>query len=198
MTDNNNTNNNNTNDNNTNEDLLILVDESDNIIGYDSKFACHKDNGKRHRAFSIFIFNSQKELLIQKRSAQKPLWPLIWSNSVCSHPRRDESYEEAVHRRLIEEIGIDTPLQFLFKFQYQVKYKTVGSENELCSVYIGMTDNEIKANPDEIAEWKYMNLNDLDRDVAANPENYSPWFKIEWNRIREFHMQDINNLSPGG
>jgi len=167
------------------EDRLILVDNDDNILGYREKAACHEGAGKLHRAFSIFIFNSAGEVLIQKRSALKPLWPLVWSNSVCSHPREGEADADAGHRRLKEEIAIDAPLQFLFKFQYHAQYKDVGSENELCSVYIGRSDEPITANPDEIAEFRYVAPDALDKEVADQPETFSPWFKMEWKRIRE-------------
>jgi isopentenyl-diphosphate delta-isomerase len=176
-------------------EYLILVDAEDNVLGYETKENCHLGKGRLHRAFSIFIFNGSKELLLQKRSALKPLWPLYWSNSVCSHPRRGETDLEAAHRRLKEEIGIETPLQFLFKFQYRASFKDIGSENELCSVYIGKSDGPIVANPGEIAEWKYIDLEELDRDIKAHPEMYSPWFKMEWQRIRKSHMKAVEGLT---
>jgi isopentenyl-diphosphate delta-isomerase len=174
------------------DDMLIVVDRDDNILGYESKEKCHQGDGILHRAFSIFIFNRNKELLIQKRSGLKLLWPLYWSNSVCSHPRKDESDLAAAHRRLKEEIGIDVPLRFLFKFRYRATFKDIGSENELCSVYMGMSDKPIHANPEEIAEWKYVGIEELDKDIAEHPEVYTPWFKIEWQRIRTEHMGDVD------
>ncbi len=171
---------------------LIILDPLDNIIGYETKAECHKGKGILHRAFSIFIFNSKGELLIQERSSLKPLWPLYWSNSVCSHPREGEEDLDAAHRRLKEEINIDTPLTFLFKFQYSATYKKngneIGSENELCSVYRGVSDAPISANPDEIANWKYVNIYDLTKDIANNPEHYTPWFKMEWERIQREYL----------
>ncbi|HLP44763.1 MAG TPA: isopentenyl-diphosphate delta-isomerase, partial [Candidatus Kapabacteria bacterium] len=107
-------------------DTLILVDGKDNIVGYLDKGGCHEGEGVLHRAFSIFIFNSRGQLLLQRRSAAKPLWPLFLSNSVCSHPRRGESYEEATHRRLKEELGIETRVFFLFKFEYRASYGVIG------------------------------------------------------------------------
>lgn len=176
------------------EELLIRVDENDKVLGYETKYKCHQDKGLLHRAFSIFIFNPEKQLLIQKRSSHKPLWPLYWSNSVCSHPRKGETENNAVQRRLIEEIGILTPLQFLFKFQYQATFNQMGSENELCSVYIGITDSPIKANPAEIAEWKYINQDELTKDMKDYPEKYTPWFQIEWQSIRKHYLNDIKSL----
>ncbi|MCP4650135.1 MAG: isopentenyl-diphosphate Delta-isomerase [PVC group bacterium] len=177
------------------DEKLILVDDKDNIIGYETKEKSHKGNGILHRAFSIFIFDEKKQLLLQKRSAEKLLWPLFWSNSVCSHPREGESCEEAVQRRLQEELGLKaTLLKFLFKFKYQAQFKDMGSENELCSVYLGKTEQSVKANPSEIAEWKYVNIEKLSRDVRENSSTYTPWFKIELKQILREHQADINGL----
>ena len=119
-------------------EALILVDEADREVGHLSKAQCHDGQGVLHRAFSLLIFNGEGELLLQQRAASKRLWPLYWSNSCCSHPRRAESMETAIHRRLHEELGLRCPLQFLFKFQYQAQFESAGSEQELCSeVFIG-------------------------------------------------------------
>lgn len=177
------------------EELLILVNEHDQILGYDSKETCHVGEGKLHRAFSLFLFNDRGQLLLQKRSAQKALWPLFWSNSVCSHPRQGEGYEEAILRRVKEELGFETSLQYLFKFPYQAAFKSVGSENELCSVYIGKINGQtIQADPDEIAEWKYIDIEELNNDLVHHSEQYTPWFKIEWARIQKRYYLEIKNL----
>jgi isopentenyl-diphosphate delta-isomerase len=175
-------------------DLLILVDKRDNILGYEEKEKCHMGKGMLHRAFSVFIFNSSGRLMLQKRSAAKPLWPLFWSNSVCSHPRKGEDYMEAAQRRLKEETGLETPLRFLFKFQYQAPFKTIGSENELCSIFIGQSDEPVEINPQEIAEYRYVGLEELEKDFQVHPHIYTPWFKMEWRRIRQRHKKDIDNL----
>ena len=172
-------------------DLLILVDSKDNILGYEDKARCHRGNGLLHRAFSIFIFNSKGQLLLQKRSANKPLWPLYWSNSVCSHPRKGEEYLEAAQRRLKEEINIRTPLHFLFKFQYQASFENIGSENELCAVFIGKSDDPVKVDPQEIAQWRFIELEELDKEFQTQPHLFTPWFKMEWEKIKK------NNASGG-
>jgi len=176
------------------DEKLILVDENDNILGYENKAIVHGGDGILHRAFSLFIFNDKKELLIQKRSQKKPLWPLYWANSVCSHPRKGESNKTAIHRRLKEEIGIDTELNFLFKFQYQAKFNEVGSENELCSIYIGKSLSEIVANPNEIAECKFVNFTQLKYDIEVNPNEYTPWLKLEFKEIQNSFMNNIAEL----
>jgi len=173
------------------DELLILVDSKDSIIEYATKEHCHGGDGILHRAFSVFIFNSKNELLLQKRSAGKQLWPLYWSNSVCSHPRKGENYPKAVKRRLLDEVGLQLPVEFLFKFQYQVNYNQLGSENELCSVYIGKTDDPPMINDNEIAEWKYISLDKLQIDMNDRPEEYTPWFKMELKRIRQDFIDTV-------
>lgn len=176
------------------EERLIRVDEQDRILGYESKNVCHQGAGLLHRAFSIFIFNEQRQLLLQKRSAEKPLWPLYWSNSVCSHPREGESYETATARRLQEELGITTPLRFFFRFHYQAAFENVGSEHELCSVYVGKFQGAIRPNKHEIAEWKYIEPDELTRDLLACPEQYTPWFKMEWEQIQKNYLDEIERM----
>ena len=176
------------------DEMLILVDDNDTITGYADKLACHRGEGILHRAFSIFIFNKNKELLIQKRSQQKHLWPLSWANSCCSHPRKGEELENATSRRLAEELGITTDLKHLFTFKYHAKYKNVGSEREMCAVYIGRSDDQIHLNPNEIAETRWIGINELTRELAKNGDIYSPWIKLEWERMMLNHRSDIDAL----
>jgi isopentenyl-diphosphate delta-isomerase len=173
------------------DEKLIVVDENDKVLGFKTKTECHAGKGILHRAFSIFIFNDENQLLIQKRSDSKQLWPLYWSNSCCSHPRKGETVEEASHRRLKEELGIETQLKFLFKFQYAAPFGDIGSEKEMCSVLVGRSNNSIAPNRNEIAEWKYMGWEELDNDIGENPADYTPWFKMEWERIRTDHLEEI-------
>jgi isopentenyl-diphosphate delta-isomerase len=116
------------------DENLVLVDESDRVVGHLSKGACHDGEGVLHRAFSLFVFNREGQLLLQQRSEKKRLWPLFWSNTCCSHPREGETMDEAVHRRLHEELRMTSELEFLYKFQYQASYEDIGSENEICWV----------------------------------------------------------------
>lgn len=166
---------------------LILVDESDNELGFLNKGQCHDGEGILHRAFSLFIFNDRGELLLQKRSAGKRLWPLFWSNSCCSHPRKGESMETATRRRLGEELGIEAELEFIYKLYYQARFGELGSENELCSVYLGRTDQAFSANTAEIADARYVSRKVLETEMQTKPAEFTPWFKMEWQRLdREF------------
>ena len=164
---------------------LILVDEKDRTVGYRSKADCHDREGRLHRAFSVFVFNGQGEVLLQQRAPGKRLWPLFWSNSCCSHPRRGESMEEALHRRLAQELRIACRLHFLYKFRYQASFGEAGSEHELCSVYVGRSDDLVRANATEIKDCRYVRPDALDWEIESNPDAFTPWFKLEWPRVRD-------------
>ena len=172
-------------------EALILVDEADREVGHLSKTECHDGQGVLHRAFSLLIFNNEGELLLQQRSRQKRLWPMYWSNSCCSHPRRAENMETAIHRRLYEELGLRCPLHFLFKFQYQAQFNDAGSEQELCSVYIGRVSGPITSDPREIKAWRWISPEALQRELAASEEEFTPWFRMEWERIWREHRADL-------
>src|SRR5882757_4213664 len=161
-------------------DALILVDEADRSLGLLSKTLCHEGQGVLHRAFSLLIFNENGELLIQQRAASKRLWPMYWSNSCCSHPCGDETMETATRRRLYEELGIHCPLHFLFKFQYQAQFDATGAENELCSVYVGRCREFIRANSDEINDWRWVSPEALQKQIVAEGGGtFTPWFMME-------------------
>lgn len=157
---------------------LLLVNKKDEVIGSEIKEKCHKGKGILHRAFSVYLFNSKGQVLIQQRSKFKKLWPLYWSNSCCSHPRRGESYIKAGERRLKEEFGFTCPLKMIDKFQYQAQYKDVGSENEVCAILIGEYNGKIRSDIKEVANWKWISLDKLKADFKKNPDKYTPWFKI--------------------
>ena len=173
-------------------DALILVDEADQDVGVLSKARCHEGSGVLHRAFSLLIFNDAGELLIQQRASSKRLWPLYWSNSCCSHPRRGESLETATRRRLHEELGLVCPLEFLFKFQYHAQFDATGSENELCSVFIGACSDPVNVDPTEVRAWRWVEPRVLDGELEAPGAGpFTPWFKLEWSRIWRDHRQRV-------
>lgn len=176
---------------------LILVDDHDNEVGFRTKAECHDGDGMLHRAFSVFIFNHKRELLLQQRAADKRLWPLFWSNSCCSHPRQGERIESAALRRMEEELGIKTDLTFLFKFKYKARFQNKGAEHELCSVFIGISDQIPVVNETEIAEWKYIPIKQISTELSVNPDHYSPWFKMEWERMMEHFAEKIERLFSG-
>ena len=173
---------------------LILVDSLDNEIGTMNKLECHQGAGKLHRAFSVFLFNEKGELLIQQRSASKTLWPLFWSNSCCSHPRKGETMIEAVNRRLYDELGlIEFSLKYIYQFSYVAKYKNIGTENELCSVYMGKIDSELNVNPNEIADSKFISKKELDKLLRVE-EKTTPWFLMEWKKLNLEYSLELENF----
>jgi isopentenyl-diphosphate delta-isomerase len=176
-------------------DSLILVDDSDRELGFLSKAACHEGRGILHRAFSLLIFNAKGELLLQQRAASKRLWPLYWSNSCCSHPRRAESMEAATRRRLQEELGLRCELYFLYKFQYQAQFDPAGAERELCSVFIGRTGDEPLINTQEINAWRWISPDALQAEFeGGDAARFTPWFALEWERIWRHHRPALAAL----
>ena len=171
---------------------LILVDETDRAIGHLSKALCHQGAGVLHRAFSLLIFNGAGECLLQQRAPSKRLWPLYWSNSCCSHPRRAETLEGAIHRRLYEELGLRCPLHFLFKFQYQAQFDTAAAEHELCSVFVGRCTEPVRIDRDEIATWRWSTPQALQAEMTGpGAGSFTPWFVLEWERIWRDHREAI-------
>ena len=163
---------------------LIRVNGSDEPLGFLDKWACHEGGGVLHRAFSVFVLNAAGELLLQQRQQSKRLWPGYWSNSCCSHPRAGEEMEEAVARRLEQELGIRAEVEFVFKFEYRAAFKDIGTEHELCWVYVGRTDAAPVINTSEIAAWRWIAPGDLDAALQEDPGSYTPWLKMEWARLR--------------
>lgn len=156
---------------------LILVDTEDREIGQMEKMEGHR-RGALHRAFSVLIYNSKGQMLIQKRATSKYHSGGLWSNACCSHPKPDETMEEAVERRLREELNIKLKPRFSHKFIYKVSFPNNLIEHEYDHVYIGTYDGEPKANKEEIADWKYISIEELKKDIKKNPDQYSHWFKI--------------------
>ena len=171
---------------------LILVDEADREVGHMSKVQCHEGRGILHRAFSLLIFNGEGELLLQQRAANKRLWPLFWSNSCCSHPRRDETMEAAIHRRLHEELGVRCALNFLFKFHYQAQFDAAGAEHELCSVFIGRCTDPVRINRQEILALRWVSPEALQAELTGSgAARFTPWFIMEWARIWRDHRAAV-------
>jgi isopentenyl-diphosphate delta-isomerase len=162
---------------------IVLVDKNDNAIGEESKEKCHEKEGILHRAVSILIFNNKNEILITRRSRFKKLWPLYLDNSCSTHPTINETYEKCGERRLNEELGFICKLKVVSKFQYKVKYKNVGSENEICALLIGKYNGKIKPNTKEIDSYEWVNFEKLKGDISKNPEKYTPWLIIGLKKV---------------
>jgi len=161
---------------------IILVDKDDRQVGTGEKMAVHRE-GKLHRAFSIFVFNSKGELMLQRRAKSKYHSGGLWTNTVCSHPREGEGLEEAAHRRLKEEMGFDCPLEEAFSFIYRVAFKNGLTENELDHVFVGRYDGEPVPDPQEADGWKWIPLEELKKDIVKNPEKYTYWLRLALDRL---------------
>lgn len=152
------------------------------------KIEAHKQ-GLLHRAFSVFIFNSRNQLLMQQRALSKYHSPGLWTNTCCSHPRMDEPLEEAVHRRLKEEMGMDCKVEKKFHFIYKADVANGLIEHEFDHVFIGVSDFEPFINPEEVEAWKYMNLDEIRKDLKKNPSDYTVWFRIIFNEAETYLNQ---------
>lgn len=168
---------------------IVLVDKNNRKIGVEEKIKAHKE-GKLHRAFSIFIFNSRGELLIQQRAKTKYHSGGLWSNTVCSHPKPNETYNQAVHRRLNEEMGFNCKLKKLFCFIYNAGFQNGLIENEYDCVFIGKFDGNPKPNPQEIMDYKWVSMKELKQEIIKNPNKFSVWLKIALNRIKYLQIKE--------
>ena len=162
------------------EEFLILVDKDDNPIGKEEKVKCHLPKGLLHRAFTALIFDKKGKLVLTKRAGEKMLWPGDWDGTVASHPREAETYVSSGERRMPEELGINCNLDYLFKFEYHVPYKDIGSENEICGTLIGIVENPslCKKIEGEIDEVRLITPDELLVELSSNPEIYCPWMII--------------------
>jgi isopentenyl-diphosphate delta-isomerase len=149
------------------------------------------EKGVMHRAFSVFVFNSQGQMLIQKRADEKYHSPGLWSNTCCSHPRTGERVADAAHRRMVEEMGFDCDLEKAFTFIYKANVGDGLTEHEFDHVYTGMSDTAPVPNPEEVGDWKYIEMDALVRDMEENPDAYTVWFRIAMAELRK-HMAKTN------
>ncbi|MBP9670436.1 isopentenyl-diphosphate Delta-isomerase [Candidatus Woesebacteria bacterium] len=163
---------------------VVLVDLEDNEIGEAGLIEAHRDPGMKHRAFSLVLYrriDDKFEILLQQRSAEKPVFPLFWTNTCCYNLVKGEGYLTRAVSRVKEEMGIEIPvesLRQLYKFSYYAPDIEGWCENELDTVIVGQWDGEIHINPEEVAEYKWMQVSELERDIQINPEIYSLWFKM--------------------
>ena len=164
------------------EEKVILVNEKDEPIGLMGKMEAH-EKGLLHRAFSVFIFNSKQEVLLQQRAACKYHSPNLWTNTCCSHPREGESNLQAGERRLQEEMGMRVSLKEVFSFIYKAPFDNGLTEHEYDHVLVGYSDLQPRINPEEVASWKWLSLEAIKEDILQAPEQYTAWFKIIFEKF---------------
>ena len=171
------------------EEEVILVTTEDAVIGTMPKMEAH-EKAVLHRAFSVFVLNDKGETLLQQRAAHKYHSPLLWTNTCCSHQRIGETNIEAGRRRLGEEMGFDTELKELFSFIYKAPFDNGLTEHELDHVLLGDFNGVPKINPEEVASWKWMDLDLIKKDLEEQPDIYTAWFRIIFNRFYDHIRQD--------
>ena len=159
------------------EEHVILVDEHDNQLGLMPKMEAH-EKAVLHRAFSVFIFNSDGDLMLQQRAAHKYHSPLLWTNTCCSHQRDGETNIEAGKRRLVEEMGFSTELKEVFSFIYKAPFDNGLTEHEFDHVMTGFYEMDPVINKEEVEAWKWMPVEAVKSNIESNPEIYTAWFKI--------------------
>ncbi|NUJ97619.1 isopentenyl-diphosphate Delta-isomerase [Candidatus Gracilibacteria bacterium] len=158
------------------KEFVVLVDENNNEIGTMEKLEAH-EKGILHRAISIFVFNDAGELLLQQRAKHKYHAGGLWTNTVCSHPRLGETYEDAVQRRLQEEMGFTCPLEKFGEIVYNVGFLEGDlREHEHDTIFIGTYNGEVNPNTEEAMDYKWINLDELKKDIKENKDFYTPWF----------------------
>jgi isopentenyl-diphosphate delta-isomerase len=172
-------------------EYVLLVDEQDNEIGVMEKLQAHQE-ALLHRAISIFVFNDQNELLLQQRAAEKYHSPLLWTNTCCSHPRPGELLLDAAYRRLREEMNMECALSFEFSFTYKAVLEDGLTEHEFDHVFFGHSNRLPVPNPEEVADWKYLSLEQIDAEILARPEAYTAWFKIMLAQIKSIRNERID------
>ena len=158
------------------EEILILVDEDDCETGNAHKLLIHQQ-GLRHRAFSIFIFDQQGRLLLQQRALDKYHSQSLWTNTCCGHPRLGEQTHAAAQRRLFEEMGLTCPLKKVASLLYREQVSNDLIKHEFDHLFVGTSDTPPIANPDEALDWKWLQLSDIPGCIAAEPEMYTVWFR---------------------
>jgi isopentenyl-diphosphate delta-isomerase len=168
-------------------ELVTLVDPHDNVVGVEEKLRAHRE-GKLHRAFSVFVFDRDRNLLIQRRASDKYHSAGLWSNTCCGHPRPGETTERAASRRLAEEMGFHCPLQRAFQLQYRAELENAMIEHEIDQVLVGRFDGTPLPDQREVAEFRWIAPGELRERIAAAPANYTSWLQLllvsrEWRAV---------------
>lgn len=167
------------------EENVILVNTKDEPIGLMPKLEAH-EKALLHRAFSVFVLNNKNQIMLQQRAHHKYHSPLLWTNTCCSHQREGETNVQAGNRRLYEEMGFNTELKELFHFIYKAPFDNGLTEHELDHVMIGYYNKSPMINPEEVEDWKWMGIEEIQRDIQLHPEKYTVWFKIIFDEFYHF------------
>lgn len=170
----------------TGTDNVILVTPEDEKIRVMEKMEAHK-KGLLHRAFSVFIYNANGDMLIHKRADEKYHCGGLWTNACCSHQRDGESSLQAATRRCQEEMGFTTPLEEIFSFTYKASFSNGLIEHEYDHVLVGEYNGLPKPNPQEVSAWRFISQEELDKAIEKEPQQFTPWFKIAYQKVKEYY-----------
>lgn len=176
----------------TDQEKVILVDSSDREVGTMEKMAAHRNGGTLHRAFSVFIYNTDGDMLLQQRAISKYHSGGLFTNTCCSHPRPFEDISDAANRRLQEEMGMRCELKEIFSFEYKAALDHDLTEWELDHVLIGKSDDTPQINPLEVESYEYVNVEWLLKDLASRPNRYTEWFKASVEKVIETQRGTLN------
>ena len=175
------------------EKQVILVNESDETIGAMDKMEAHR-KGELHRAFSVFIFNSKGEMLLQQRAMNKYHSGGLWTNACCSHPGPGEETMSAANRRLKEEMGFETDLKKIFDFVYRSEFENGLIEHEFDHIFVGEFERDIVMNRDEVKDFCYKKLDEIRDSLAMQPQKYTAWFQLAFPKIENWWNHHYQHL----
>lgn len=176
------------------EELVILVDENDNSIGIAEKMEAH-EKGLMHRAFSVFIFNSKGEMLLQQRALNKYHSGGLWTNACCSHPNPGKEISTTVRRRLKEEMGFETSVEKIFDFIYKAKFENGLTEHEFDHVYTGEYEGKVEINRNEVMGYCYKDMKEIRSTLKVTPEIFAIWFVIAFPEIDKWWGQRYKEIA---
>ena len=178
----------------TEEDKIILVNEHDDMVGVMDKMEAHRQ-GLLHRAFSVFIFNSKGEMLLQQRALSKYHSGGLWTNACCSHPLPGEKTLDAAQRRLMEELGFETPIEKIFDFTYRAEFDNGFTEHEFDHVYAGEYEGKLNVNPDEVSDFCYKEIGEIKNMLQTYPQKFTAWFHLAFPTVEEWWSKRYQNIS---
>ena len=162
---------------------VVLVDEADAALGMGEKLDVHR-TGVLHRAFSVFAFNADGELLLQRRAWGKYHSGGLWTNTACGHPRPGEPTPDGARRRLFEEMGVPGgELVPAGTLRYRAKIADL-VENELDHLFVTTVDADPVPDPSEVVEWRFVAPEELATWLAERPAEFTAWFPPAWEIVR--------------
>lgn len=175
------------------EQQVILVNTEDEVLGTAGKMDVHRQ-GLLHRAFSVFIFNSKGEMLLQQRAIDKYHSGGLWTNACCSHPNPGEQTEVAAVRRLREEMGFETELEKIFDFVYKAEFENGLIEHEFDHVFTGEYNGAISYSRQEVMDYTYKSMQDIQESMKSNPAKYTTWFRLAFPMIEKWWSKQYKHL----